>query len=223
MLVFCFSFSINRKALCTVIIAFREVLREPFIINQTILNGMYPLQGVKHVYDALKSWPVMKVDQQKILLKPLDSMYGMTNSDSLDDTSFCEGEGSLHQIGLDMFNAYSPPGSPSYKKLKHILDTFSQFYLDTPRGFFVETQNSIERMLKGYGLEVVINKGDINRNVILIDTYARVNKSPCSIYMPKCLNRPRLYIQSEQVRECYCQILHLKEGLSFSYNSLMYT
>ncbi|KAL7502335.1 hypothetical protein ACHAXN_000311, partial [Cyclotella atomus] len=36
--------------------AFREVLREPLISNPDVVNGMYPLRGIKLVYHALKKW-----------------------------------------------------------------------------------------------------------------------------------------------------------------------
>jgi hypothetical protein len=35
---------------------FREVLREPLITNPEVVNGMYPLLGIKLVYDVLKKW-----------------------------------------------------------------------------------------------------------------------------------------------------------------------
>jgi hypothetical protein len=35
---------------------FRQVLREPLVINHEILDGMYPLRGIKLVYDALRKW-----------------------------------------------------------------------------------------------------------------------------------------------------------------------
>jgi hypothetical protein len=35
---------------------FRQVLREPLVINHEILDGMYPLRGIKLVYDALRTW-----------------------------------------------------------------------------------------------------------------------------------------------------------------------
>ena len=45
-----------------------------------------------------------------------------TNTNSnYDSPSYCNNEGSLHQIALDMFHHSSPPGSASYTKLKHVL------------------------------------------------------------------------------------------------------
>jgi len=45
-----------------------------------------------------------------------------TNTKSnYDSPSYCNNEGSLHQIALDMFHHSSPPGSASYTKLKHVL------------------------------------------------------------------------------------------------------
>lgn len=40
--------------------AFREVLQEPLIVNASIIDGMYPLRGIKLVYDALKSWSTLE-------------------------------------------------------------------------------------------------------------------------------------------------------------------
>ena len=46
----------------------------------------------------------------------------VTNTNSnYDSPSYCNNEGSLHQIALDMFHHSSPPGSASYTKLKHVL------------------------------------------------------------------------------------------------------
>jgi len=48
------------------------------------------------------------------------TIVGGTNS-NYDSPSYCNNEGSLHQIALDMFHHSSPPGSASYTKLKHVL------------------------------------------------------------------------------------------------------
>lgn len=36
--------------------AFREIIKQPFITNRDIMNGMYPLRGVILAHDALREW-----------------------------------------------------------------------------------------------------------------------------------------------------------------------
>jgi hypothetical protein len=45
--------------------AYKEVISQPFITNQDIMNGMYPLRGINAVLRALQSWPSLNKDTQK--------------------------------------------------------------------------------------------------------------------------------------------------------------
>lgn len=123
---------------------------------------------------------------------------------TLSSDGFCEGNGSLHHIATDMLHYSSPPGSSSYIKLKHILGTTSHFYIKTPNdGFFTHTTQSYVRMLRGYGLErchrkTLCVRDGLNSSVILIDTFSWNSDSLCPLKEPRCLNQPRIYIQSEQ-------------------------
>lgn len=100
---------------------------------------------------------------------------------------FCNGTGSLHQIGLDMFHFSSPVGSPSHIKLKHVLDATSHFYISPAVEIFAQTRASIAKMLEGYGLHQTKSS---NKNTSVIDMFAQ-SKSGCR-------HQARIYIQSEQ-------------------------
>jgi hypothetical protein len=114
----------------------------------------------------------------------------------------CRGNGSLHQIGLDMFHFSSPRGSPSYIKFKHVLDMSSHFYIGKLAVIFEQTTEAIRRMLSGYGLHEtdIPSPSNNNQSVLLLDHYTgeKGNSTGCPLRDPKCMNRPRIYFQSEQ-------------------------
>ena len=121
------------------------------------------------------------------------------------DNHIAAKSGSLHQIALDMINNSSPKGSPSYLKLRHILSTATKFHiLLRPRDIFNKNEDNISQLLWGAGLQRVsgakyrqaIEEGNAN-DVILVETL--YTKSACPILQDHCRDRPRVYIQSEQL------------------------
>lgn len=163
----------------------------------------------------------MKADMVEVI-----SRNGSDNYTTLDTNSapssvpefFCQGKGSLHQVALDLMNYSSPRGSPSHNKLKYILDAATHFYIDTPGYFFTHTSQSISRMLQGYGLQKCDKKssclhGGTNDSVVLVDSFSWRPKSPCPLKESKCLNQPRIIIQSEQAASNAFKDMVLKELL----------
>mmetsp|Transcript_29690 Transcript_29690/g.62511 ORF Transcript_29690/g.62511 Transcript_29690/m.62511 type:complete len:409 (+) Transcript_29690:119-1345(+) len=111
----------------------------------------------------------------------------------------CFSNGSLHELALDMFHYSSPPGSKSYTKLKRVLDSNTEFYIDLggDKGIFTRNTESITRMLRGYGLQKARRVPSYqNNNVTLVETL--FTRSPCTIGDEKCRNVPRIFIQTEQ-------------------------
>ena len=143
---------------------------------------------------------------------------GMTTSsqtmkDASDDVLFCQQEGSLHQIALDMIQFSSPPGSPSRKKLKHVLDQNSAFYISLGPIIFRPMEESLAAMLEGYGMTRVttppalINDTHNDAHITVVETaFSRAVPDPvCSSTTTidgnsnTCRNRTRILVQSEQV------------------------
>jgi len=118
------------------------------------------------------------------------------------DAAFCSSpEGSLHQLALDMFHHSSPPGSPSYQKLRHVLDSGHQlFFIDLGAPIFSPIQVSMASMLEGYGLTRIRERptNDTSSTITLVET--QFTNSPCPIHAParECQDRFRIYLQSEQ-------------------------
>ena len=118
------------------------------------------------------------------------------------DAAFCSSpEGSLHQLALDMFHHSSPPGSPSYQKLRHVLDNGHQlFFIDLGAPIFSPIQVSMASMLEGYGLTRIRERptNDTSSTITLVET--QFTNSPCPIHAParECQDRFRIYLQSEQ-------------------------
>ena len=98
-----------------------------------------------------------------------------TNTNNYDAPSYCDHEGSLHQIALDMFHHSSPPGSASYNKLKHVLGLSEFFYISLGAPIFSKNEHMLKKMLEGMGLVHVDMKslgGMVGKTeVILVETY----------------------------------------------------
>ena len=111
---------------------------------------------------------------------------------------FCFGEGSLHQLAVDMFLYSSPPGNASYNKFKHVLDMNSEFYNEMGGGHAIFTQNQamMDSMLHGYGLHKTGTKPPGLSNVTLVETIFA--SSPCPLTEDGCKEQTRILIQSEQ-------------------------
>ncbi|KAL9183223.1 hypothetical protein ACHAXT_005010 [Thalassiosira profunda] len=131
---------------------------------------------------------------------PLDGNATTNNEhDNTSTESFCATRGSLHQLALDQFNHSSPPGSTSYKKLKHVLDLNEEFFIDMggKQGIFFKNTECMVRMLQGYGLRQITARPENIHNVTLVETI--FTHSWCmTADEEKCLEQPRIIIQTEQ-------------------------
>ena len=131
----------------------------------------------------------------------------------------CSENGSLHQIAVDMLNHSSPPGSPSNKKLQHVLDQNLQFYINLGPPIFSSIQESLSDMLKGYGLQRTMEPPLKNQtNVTLVETIFTPD-SVCSIKDIACQNQTRVHIQSEQYATVLRGLENLKGYLANCHNS----
>ena len=138
---------------------------------------------------------------------------------NVDSTPFCSSdEASLHHIALDMFHNSSPPGSLSYKKFKHVLGINHVFYIDLGPKIFIQNQESIAKMLEGYGLQRITSKPARLSEVTLVETMW--SESTCPIGESQCRNHSRIHIQSEQyfrdhIMDCHkspnCVILEFSD------------
>jgi hypothetical protein len=109
--------------------------------------------------------------------------------------SFCYSEeGSLHHIALDMIQHSSRPGSPSYEKLKHVLNLNQQFYINLGSPIFHRNEVSISTMLQGYGLNQTVGRPSSHIiTTILVET--KLTDSVCRISEDECRDYPRILIQ----------------------------
>lgn len=125
-----------------------------------------------------------------------------TNTNNYDAPSYCDHEGSLHQIALDMFHHSSPPGSASYNKLKHVLGLSEFFYTSLGAPIFSKNEHMLKKMLEGMGLVHVDMKslgGMVGKTeVILVETYKTQSSCPLVPPKPDCHDQPRIFIQTEQ-------------------------
>jgi hypothetical protein len=108
---------------------------------------------------------------------------------------FCSGEnGSLHRIALDMIQHSSRPGSPSYEKLKHVLNLNQQFYIDLGSPIFHRNEVSISTMLQGYGLSRMDGHPSSDTMIsTLVET--KLTNSVFHISKDECRYYPRILIQ----------------------------
>jgi len=124
-----------------------------------------------------------------------NSLSGATYNDS---ESFCDNKGSLHQVDLDMFNYSSPPGSQSYKKMKHVLGLSPFFYVNMGAGLiFGKNQDMMKRMMRGMDLVEIDWNPSGPANITLVETFFTRSTCPLSDG-GSCLSQPRIFIQTEQ-------------------------
>eukprot|EP00581_Thalassiosira_minuscula_P016998 CAMPEP_0183714394 /NCGR_PEP_ID=MMETSP0737-20130205/8916_1 /TAXON_ID=385413 /ORGANISM="Thalassiosira miniscula, Strain CCMP1093" /LENGTH=324 /DNA_ID=CAMNT_0025943309 /DNA_START=48 /DNA_END=1018 /DNA_ORIENTATION=+ len=111
----------------------------------------------------------------------------------------CFNNGSLHELALGMFSYSSPPGSTSYKKLKHVLDLNSLFFIDMGgmRDIFSANTECMRRMLRGYGLKEVLQRPSVPNDITIVETLF-TEENPCPISNENCRNHSRILIQTEQ-------------------------
>ena len=119
-------------------------------------------------------------------------------------SAYCNGLGSLHQIALDMFRLSSPPGSTSYNKFLHVLQRNPSFHINISESniLLTEIENNVVAMLQGFRLQRLENWTD-NANATLVDVASQSwqGQSLCIIGLKDCLNQPRIVLQSEQLVE----------------------
>lgn len=115
-----------------------------------------------------------------------------------DDATFCQQEGSLHQIALDMIHYSSPRGSASYQKLQHIVQQNPTFFLEVKVPILTEVEQNIARLLQGFDLEQTTSPpSNTETNVTLIQN--AWGSKLCNLVKPECRNTTRIILQSEQI------------------------
>ena len=131
------------------------------------------------------------------------------------ENDFCRTKGSLHELTFRLANYSSPVGSPSYLKMKQILDSgASKFYINCEAPIFSSVQENIVQMLQGYGLTRVPrspldNDNDDAKNendtiMIEMSFYGRKRQSNCvSDQKQHC--PPRIILQAEQLATVWRQ------------------
>ncbi|KAL7524617.1 hypothetical protein ACHAWF_001022, partial [Thalassiosira exigua] len=118
-----------------------------------------------------------------------------------DADRYCHAEGSLHRLAVDMVRRSSPPGSPSHRKFRRVLDANSEFYVDLggARGIFVQNQRGVARMMRGYGLTQARERPPSGpSNVTLVETLFTSEKGPCPLRSDECRAQARAFVQTEQ-------------------------
>jgi hypothetical protein len=118
----------------------------------------------------------------------------------------CKPEMSLHQLCLDMIHKSSPPGSPSFHKLLHILQRSQYYELNIKEKIFWDVSNNIVKMLKSWGLHEhkAFNHGGgyklrIDPTEILHVETVVSTPSICNVTTASCDAIPRVLIQTEQL------------------------
>ena len=98
------------------------------------------------------------------------------SSSSNKDVDVCYTTGSLNQIGFQMANFSSPPGSSSYNKTLLVLQSASHFHINLNDKIFTGVAQNVATMLKGFGLQqntnIYVNLTDISgvgSDVIMIE------------------------------------------------------
>lgn len=128
-------------------------------------------------------------------------------------SEFCQGNGSLHEIAMEMSRFSSPPGSASYNKTHNILRNSEYFHIELPaRGIFVNVAENMATLLQGFGLQpwgVPDPSGLSESNstfpiLMEISYYAiKAQRQNDSHYICQtafnCSQIPRIIIQSEQL------------------------
>ncbi|CAJ1951948.1 unnamed protein product [Cylindrotheca closterium] len=113
--------------------------------------------------------------------------------------SFCFTEkGSLHSIALDMFRHSSPPGSRSFRKLRHVLHRNPSFHINFPRKIFKSNQESLTSMFTSNGLMQETTDIPTESNCSDITLVETLLHSHCPIQNPNFVDAGRIIIQTEQ-------------------------
>ncbi|EED87216.1 predicted protein [Thalassiosira pseudonana CCMP1335] len=88
----------------------------------------------------------------------------------------------------------SKPGSPSYEKLKHVLNLNQQFYIDLGSPIFHRNEVSVSTMLQGYGLSRMDGHPSSDTMIsTLVET--KLTNSVFHISKDECRYYPRILIQ----------------------------
>ena len=123
-----------------------------------------------------------------------------TRGDVYDET-YCSTDGSLDQLARNMLNFSSPAGSPSYTKMKRVLDARREFYLDMHDGIFGANAALIARALMGYGLTQSAVPPANPDDFLLVEVM--FSHSACPLSDGKCSGQPRIFIQTEQYHRAH--------------------
>ena len=110
-----------------------------------VMCGVFVLRIVASENGMLKNYISIIVSDKA------ESIFTRRNGTKpLFDVEYCKTDGSLHQIAMELANFSSPPGSPSYNKMHHILYNTTGFRIINTDKLFVDVTNNLSKMLESF-------------------------------------------------------------------------